>query len=99
MGGQVISPILLTFSNWCEIPPGGLTFAAVEATGVRPFNLLVFSGQALLFHLIGFSFEPVLIRSIRKLMAGMDYASRPYGNAYISIGNICCGSSAEGVSS
>lgn len=88
MGGQLFFPILLTLSTLVSDSSGGLTFAAVEATGVRPFNLLVFSGQALLFHLIGFSFEPVLIRSIRKLMAGMDYASRPYGNAYISIGNI-----------
>jgi hypothetical protein len=32
-------------------------------------------------------------------MTGMDYASKPYGNAYISIGNIYCGPSAEGVSS
>ncbi len=88
MGGQVFLPILLSFSNWFEIPPGEHTVAAGEAAAVHPFILLVFSGQTLLFHLIGFSFEPVLIRSIRKLMAGMDYASRPYGNAYISIGNI-----------
>ena len=74
--GPGISPILLTLSKLCEISPGGLTFAAVEATVVSPFNLLVFSGETSLFHLIGFSFEPVLIRSIRKMMAGMDYASR-----------------------
>ena len=77
MGGQVFFPILLTFSNWCEIPPGGLTFSAVEATVVRPFKLLVFSGETLLFHLLGFSFELALIRSIRKMMAGMNYASEP----------------------
>jgi hypothetical protein len=59
-------PILLTLSNWCEIPPGGLTFAAVETTVVRLFNLLAFSGETSFFHILGFSFEPILIRSIRK---------------------------------
>jgi hypothetical protein len=46
-------------------------------------------------HLLGFSFEPVLIRSIRKLMAGIEM---PAGNKGMSAWNIYYGSSTEDVS-
>ncbi len=49
---------------------------------------------ASLSHLLGFSFEPILFRSIRKLTAGTDNAQR-----YTEIcRNTYCGSSVQDVS-
>ena len=58
----------------------GILWLLLKSPSYSILNLSAFSGEMALSHLLGFSFEPVLIRSIRKTDGRHGQCVRAIGN-------------------